>query len=226
MAVCFLIARLVVDAHRDPSRQWDPVTLWQSMGVPAKLGVILAYLACISFPNGFATAGATVVIWADLQWEEVDFRSVVSRIGQVFLRLTGLSLCIGIMCSIGGAFLYLPGVLVFAFLSFAIPVLVIEDTRVLTALRRGIDLASMRVGTLLGLYAVVLLVVIVAVAIWIVFATAELREWASMIRFWPLWPLIVAFFTILTMATIAVVVLLYRDLREQRGELAARNPAA
>jgi hypothetical protein len=65
--------------------------------VPAKLGVFLAYLACISFPNGFATAGATVVIWADLQGEEVDLQSVFSRIGQVFLRLTGLSLCIGIM---------------------------------------------------------------------------------------------------------------------------------
>jgi hypothetical protein len=198
MVICFLIARLVVNAYHDPSKQWDPVTL--------------------------ATAGATVVIWTDLQSEEVDLRSVFSRIGQVFLRLTYLSLCIGIMCSIGGAFLYLPGVLVFAFMSFAIPVLVIEDTKVLTALRRGINLASMRLGALLGLYAVVLLV-IVAVAIGVVFVApiTDLKGWTGTIAFWAL---IVAIFPALMMVTTAVVVHLYRDLREQRGEFAARNPAA
>ena len=224
MIICFLIARFVVNADHDPSKQWDPVTLWHSMGVPAKLGLLLAYLACISFPNGFATAGATVVIWADLQGEEVDLQSVFLRIGQVFLRLTGLSLCIGIMCSIGGAFLYLPGVLVFAFMSFTIPVLVIEDAKVLTALRRGINLASMRFGTLLGLYAVVLLV-LVATAIGVVFVApiADLKGWTGIIAFWAL---IVAILPILMMVTTAVVVHLYRDLREQRGELAARNPAA
>jgi len=222
--ICFLIARLVVNAYHDPSKQWDPVTLWHSMGVPAKLGVLLAYLACISFPNGFATAGATAAIWADLQGEEVGLRSVFSRIGQVFLRLTGLSLCIGIMCSIGGAIFYLPGVLLFAFMSFAIPVLVIDDTEVLTALRRGINLASMRIGALLGLYAVVLLVIIAA-AIGVVFVApiADLKGWTGTIAFWAL---IVAIFPALMMVTTAVVVHLYRDLREQGGELAAGKPAA
>ena len=145
------------------------------------------------------------------------------RVRASFLRLTGLSLCIGIMCSIGGVFPYLPGLLVFAFMSFAIPVLVVEDTKVLTALRRGIDLASMRFGTLLGLYAVVLLV-IVAAAIGVVFVApiADLTGWTGIIAFWAL---IVAIFPILMMVTTAVVVHLYRDLREQRGELAARNLA-
>jgi len=127
------------------------------------------------------------------------------------------------MCSIGGVFPYLPGLLVFAFMSFAIPVLVVEDTKVLTALRRGIDLASMRFGTLLGLYAVVLLV-IVAAAIGVVFVApiADLTGWTGIIAFWAL---IVALFPILVTVTTAAVVHLYRDLREQRGELAARNLA-
>lgn len=224
MVICFLIARFVVNAYHDPTKQWDPVTLWHSMGVPAKLGVLLAYLACISLPNGFATAGATIVVWADLQGEEVDLQSVFSRIGQLFLRLIGLSLCIGIMCSIGGVFLYLPGILVFAFMSFAIPVLVIEDAKVSTALRRDIDLASKRFGALLGLYAVVM-VVIIAAAIGVVFVApiADLKGWTGTVAFWAL---IVAIFPALIMVTTAVVVHLYRDLREQRGEPVARNPAA
>ena len=115
----------------------------------------------------------------------------------------------------------MPGVLGFAFMSFAIPVLVIEDAKVLTALRRGIDLASKRFGALLGLYAVVLLVIVMAV-IGIV-SVAPIEGWMGIIVFWAL---IVVIFPILMMVTTAVVVHLYRDLREQRGELAARNPAA
>jgi hypothetical protein len=225
MVVCFLIARFVVHAYHDPSQQWDPILLWHSLGVPAKLGVLLAYIACVSFPNGFAAAGATIVAWADLEGKEIGLHWVFSRIHQVFLRLTGLSLCIGVLCSIGGAFFYLPGILGFAFMSFAIPVLIIEDATVSTALRKGINLASKRFGALLGLFGLVLLMAVVAV-VGIVFVFSNLNSptgWSGLIAFWGLFLSIVP---VVMMGTTAVVVRLYYDLHEQLGELAATTPAA
>ena len=194
------------------------------MGVLAKLGVLLAYLASISLPSGFATAGAVIVVWGELQGEEVDGRAIFSRIRRVFLRLMVLSLCIGIVCAIGGALFFVPGVLGFSFMSFAIPVLVIEEAKVSTALRRGLDLASTRFGTLLGLYALVLLVVIIAaIGIAVLASTVDLPWWIGITAFWGSF---VALAPVVVAGTTGAVVCLYRDLREQRGELAARKPVA
>ena len=76
-----------------------------------------------------------------------------NRSGSV--RLVVMSLCIGTICTISGLFFFVPGILAFAFLSFAIPVLVIDGAEVSTALGRGARLASTRLGALLSLYAVV-----------------------------------------------------------------------
>jgi hypothetical protein len=222
MAACFLISAFIFRAYHDPSQQFDPVTLWHSMGATAKVGVLFAYLASISLPNGFATAGVAVVVWADLHGEAASLASVFGVIGRVFLRLTILSLCIGILCTIGGAFLYLPGVLAAAFLSFAIPVLVIEDAKVSTALRRGVKLASQRIGALLGLYAIVLFVIVAAlVGMFSVGPIADLPSGVGIIVFWSLF---VSLVPIGVMGISAAVVRLYRDLREQ-GELAASTVA-
>lgn len=219
IAICYLTFAFVYRAHFDPGEKVDPVTLWHSIGVFAKLGVLLGYLVSISLPQGLATAGATAVVWADLQGEGVDLRSVFSRISQVFWRLVVLSLCIGSMSFL---FAILPGVLLFAFVSLAVPVLVVEDAKVSTALRRGISLASTRLGALLGLYAVVLLVIVVAaVGRVYVASTVNYPWWVGMTIFWVTF---VALAPILMMGTTAVVVHIYRDVCDERGELAATEP--
>jgi hypothetical protein len=194
------------------------------MGVLAKLRVLLVYLVSISLPHGLATAGATMVVWADLRSERIDLWSVLSRIGQVLLRLVVLSLCIGSMCVIAGMFFLVPGILAFAFMSFAIPVLVIEDTKVSVALRRGITLASMRLGALLSLYAVVLFLVGVAIVGTIYLASTE--DWPWWVGISAFWVSFVLLASILMMGTTAAVVHLYRDVCEEQRELAAGKSQA
>ena len=220
LSICYMITGFVVRAYHPPDGQTDPLTLWHSMGVLARLGVVFAYLATISLPNGFAMAGASVVVWADLQGEAVRVRFVFSQIVHVLLRLVVLSFCIGGICLIGGMFFLVPGVLGFALLSFAIPVLVIEDTTVSTALRRGFKLSSACPEVLFGLYALVLFIVIVAVVLLFVVVgsvppSADFPWWIGVSVFWVA---LVPLASILVIGTTAVVVELYRGLREQGGE--------
>jgi hypothetical protein len=223
MAICLLITAFIVRVYRDPSEQYDPVTLWHRMGVLPRVGVLLSYLACISLPFSFATAGVTVVSWADLQGEAVDLRSVFSRIGRVLLRLVILSLSIGVMSIIGGMFFLVPGIVVFIFMSFAVPVLVIEDATVSTALRRGTGLASTQLGALLGLYATVLCVtVIVGGGIGYLASTVDYPWWLGITTFWALF---VPLASILIMVATAVIVCLYSDVREKGEEMPARRSA-
>jgi hypothetical protein len=190
------------------------------------VGVILAYMASISLPHSFATVGATAVVWADFRGETVDLRSVGASIGRVCLRLIVLSFIIGAIWVFGGIFLLLPGILGFAFMSFVIPVLVIENASVGTALRRGLDLASKRVGALLGLYAIALVVVSAVGVIGLIVADSlasvvTVPWWATVLEFW-----IVVGVTASTliMGITAVVVQFYRDLSEPTGVLIATEP--
>jgi hypothetical protein len=226
MAICFLIFGFVIRAYHEPSPQADPITLWRSLSVLAKVGVLLAYVACISLPHGLATAGAVVVVWSDLQGEAVVLQSVFSRIRKVLPRLLVLSLCVGVMCSLFGMFFFVPGILGFAFLSFAIPVLMIEDTRVSTSLRKGIDLASSRTGAVLGLYAIVLVIIVAGLAILFVGAAlvpsnVDFPWWVIPIAFW----LVFVFMaSALIMGTTTVIVHLYEDLCARTGPIAAIQP--
>jgi hypothetical protein len=107
MPICFLPGAFIGIAYLDRSKIWINPSAMPPMRVLAKLGVLLSTLACTCVPTGFATAGATIVVWADLQGETVDVHSILSRIGHVFLRLTGLCLCIGFTSLIGEVSLFL-----------------------------------------------------------------------------------------------------------------------
>jgi hypothetical protein len=104
VAICYLTIAFIYRAYHAPSEQVDPSVLYDSMGVFAKIGNLVAFLVSISIPFGLATAGITMIVWADLQGEEVDLWSVFSRIRQVLFRLVVLSLCIVAMCAIAGMF--------------------------------------------------------------------------------------------------------------------------
>jgi len=228
LAICFLAVGVVFRAQHGSSPDTDPLMLWRSLGAPAKVGVMLAYLATISLPQGFATAGAVMVVWGDLRGEPVDAGSVARRFREIYLRLIVLSFIIGTICVFGGMFFLAPGLLGFAFLSFAIPLLVIENASVGRALRKGLDLASKVTGTLLGLYAIVLVVVLAVVVIAFVvgdsmFSTLTVPWWLTPIAFWGMVGLTASS---LIMGTTAVVVTLYWDLCQPAGETAAAGQPA
>jgi hypothetical protein len=229
MGTCFLIYGLVLRAFANTHEPTDPVTLWNSLGWLTKLGLVLYYLASISLPPGFAAAGVTSVVWAEAPSVGEKSPTFVPGIRPVFLRLVAVSLCIGAACAMTSMFFLVPGILAFAILSFVIPVLVIENTTIGNAVRRGFDLAWARVGALVGLYAVV---TVIAIGITIVAAipilgitlipsTMDVPWWVLPITFLSSFTVLAS---ILMMASTTVVVHLYRDVREARGEFALSAP--
>jgi hypothetical protein len=111
----------------------------------------------------------------------------------------------------------MPGILAIAFMAFAIPVLVIEGTGVPTALRRGIRLASTRLGPLLSLYAVVLLVP--GVAFFAAIYVAARIDWPWSVSIITFWVSFVVLASSLIMAASTVVGQLYWDVCEHQKEL-------
>jgi hypothetical protein len=129
----------------------DPITLWHAMSFPAKLSILVGFVALASVSYGLAFAGISLLVYGDLRGERVLLASTVGRVVRSFLPLIVLSFLIGCGVFFGSLLLYLPGLIVQMLTAFAIPVMLLEEAGIKTSLRRSKRLASDRIGILLGL---------------------------------------------------------------------------
>jgi hypothetical protein len=215
LAIVFLSISTFLHAHPEMTDQRDLVTISNTMPWPTRIAMLAAFFATISVPAGLATGGASFVVWADLTGNEVALKSLFSRIGQFLVRVLFLSLFIGLLNAIGTILLILPGIVVLPLASFVIPSLVIEDSKALSALRRGVKLAGKEFGALVLLYGLGAIVLLLAGFgfVTVISSAGDHSWWVSPLTFWVSY---VVFASLVMMAKTVVVVLLYRDAREKQ----------
>jgi len=221
VGICFTLIGAVYRATHDPAIQISPLDLWQALGPLDKFGIDAAFLISVVVPRDLATAGVAMKVWAKLHGEPMDWPLFLSRFGRVLPRLLVLSLALGLVCSLAGFLFILPGIVLAVFTSFAIPVLVIQDTTISSALRTGFTLAKTQFGRLLLLWVITVLLgcagllgMIGAMALapaW----SDSLPRWMTGAAFW-VGISIVASLCILIRATVTTH--LYQDAVARRGE--------
>lgn len=227
LAVCWLSFAFWLHAHRAAESVGDPSDLWDSLGALGKLGADAAIISSIFVPRDLATAGVTMVVWADLQGEQVSPRQFVSRMGGMLPRLLILSLAIGIACLVAGVFLAVPGILFAALTALVIPVLATANTKAWVALRTGMKLSFREFWALLALSIVVAIVsLLLLFACGAVLASlgsnSDLPWWAGLTT---AWAMLVGLFPLAMMGSSAVTTLLYRDGVQKQSGSAAMEPA-
>ena len=110
----------------------------------------------------------------------------------------------------------LPGVLIYGLFSFSIPVLVIEDTRVGIAIRRGMKLGSKHVGTILGIFFGAAVFALLALFITIALAASGDFTWAE--QMCVMWGSIILTFSFVMMTVATMVTEFYRVVKEQEAQ--------
>ena len=204
-----------------PGVVYDPVAMWQEMSIAAKCGVIIAYIATASIPRGLSTAGVTLLAYRDyLELEE----SVWATLKPIRVRLFSvviLSFLIGCATVLGLPFI-LPAMLVEMLTIFAVPVLLLERCGIAAALRRSVQLAWQRMGTILTLLLSLMIVVIVGEVFLIAFLRAtDFGESSLFVTFWGVLaiaaPLLVSVYG-------TFVTVLYYDILVSHSEVLSPTP--
>jgi hypothetical protein len=223
LAVCWLSYAFGIHAHQAAESMGNPISLWDSLGVLGKIGVYAAFVSSVFLPRDLATAGVTMVVWADLQGDQVSLRQLVSRMGGIFPRLLILSLAIGVACLIAGIFLAVPGIVLSALTALVIPVLATADTKVRTALKTGLKLSFREFWPLFMLslaFAMVSFLMLLAFGAVLVNlgSNSDLPWWAGPTS---AWAMLVGLFPFAMVGSAAVTTLLYKDgIQKQSGPAA------
>lgn len=218
VALCYMAIGSFHHMREQTGEHADPLTLWQSMGGWEKLGVFAAFVVTTALPYGLAVGGLTAVVWKDFETGAASLRDAFAAIGRHFGRLVLLSLGLGAFSEIGSV-IVIPTVLVIVFCAFAIPVLIIEGTGALRAVRRSFVLSGKRIGSILGLrfatFLFVLLMWIVVSALSRALPDTELQWWVIPLGFWAI---LVLFASLAYMIEATVVTQIYIDIQLQEDE--------
>jgi hypothetical protein len=219
LLVLFLAVAAAVLRPYAPPEGWNAVELWRSLTMAAKLGVLLAYIACVSVPWSLASGGVSVLVYEDCRAREVSARSALDRLRRRLPSLLALSFVVGGPGLFGWFVMVVPGFAVFMFAAFSVPAMMNEEVGVLRALQRSSSLVGDRIGTVAALVAASAGVALVT---WVPFDFLVLPLVAGRIANAAMtW----VFIALLAPALIVVygtfVTVLYCDIRRQRGELPA-----
>jgi hypothetical protein len=132
----------------------DPVALYHSMGVAAKVGVFASFLFCAGAVQGVAASGMALITWEDCEGRPVTAAELGAATGRRLLTLLVLGFIIVAGTFIGTTFFILPGLIIAALTSFAIPAATVENLGPLAALKRGYHLRRGRTLQLIGILAI------------------------------------------------------------------------
>lgn len=221
LASIFVVINVVVRHTHPASGNIDPAAAWRGMSILAKFGVIIGFVACASMPHGLAMGSVSSLAYEDYCGRESSLGSALKRVMGRLLSLVALSFLVGCGAVFGTFLFLLPGLMITMLTVFAIPVMLLEEAGVATALRRSMCLAWDRIGTVLGLLLSFALVFMVVEGIFsLLIGTLNLEGTAAAGTMWA--------FLVLGLATLVcvygtAVTVLYYDIRVSRGELQAPN---
>jgi hypothetical protein len=199
----------------------DPVTLWRDFSFPAKIGVILIFVASASIPYGLAFAGVSLTVYDDYRGEESSLGSVLKRVMRRWLAVVVASFLVG--CGgVFGSFMLIPGVIFTMLTVFTVPVLLLEEAGVGSALRRSMRLALDRAGSVLGLMLTFGMVVYLVVISYFGLVQALNLDDETMV--WAFRGLLGVAVPMMMCLYCTMLAILYCDIRVSRGELGAGSP--
>jgi len=188
-----------------------------SLTLGVRLLLLLAFVAGQCLPADLSTAGVSYLVWAALHGEEVRLGLIWPRLAGILVRLVILSLSIAILGFAGSLFI-LPGIAIFLFTSFVVPVVAIENAGISTALRVGVRYAK---SQFVPLFLLLILIGIAAIvfAVGVVFVVTSLADYPWWVGVSGLWAYFTVLASLLMMTRSTIVTVLYKDSREK-----AENP--
>lgn len=222
LLVSVLIIINIVVRHMHPvGAPIDPTAMWRGMSFLRKLGVIILFVASASVPYGLAMGGTSLLAYEDYRGGGDSLGGVLKRVMRRTPSLVVLSFLVGCGTFLGSLFFVLPGMLVPMFTAFAIPVILLEDAGVETALRRSMRLAWSRIGTVLVLQLILGMAgMVVSFFFSLLIGATNLEGMAAAVTMWAFLGLSMA---VLVCVYGTVVAILYHDIGVSRGELQPRN---
>lgn len=123
-----------------PRVRVDPTTGEARVGAAALIGQLGAGAGTLvigAVVGGVLTGMLTVVITEDVLGRRVELSAVWRRVRRRVGRLIGLSLIAGVVPTLALGLLVVPGVWLWGGWAVAVPVLIVEDRRVVASLRRS-----------------------------------------------------------------------------------------
>lgn len=198
---------------------FDPAAAWHAMSFLAKFRVLIGFVAGASIPYGLAFAGVSLLVYDDYRGQESSLGTVLKRVMGRLLPVAALSFLVGCGSLFGAFFFLIPGLIVAMLTPFAVPVLLLEETGIVTALRRSMHLAGSRIGTVLGLMLTLAIVWNLVVGIyfwWIRTLSLEGMAFAEAI-----WALLAVPLPMVMCVYCTTLTILYYDIRVSLGELQA-----
>jgi hypothetical protein len=215
VALCYLLVGAFLRARQSTNEGVDAATMWQSMGAWQKLLIFSAFVVTTALPYGLAVAGVSALVWKDSETGNARLRDAFSAVCRHFGRLVLLSVGIGVVGELG-AVVVIPPMLVLVFCAFAIPILIIEGTGPLKAVRRSFSLSGQKIVAILGLRLTVFLVLILMLIVLFVvispLSDAGLPWWGTGIAFWAI---VASFASFAQMVEGTFITQLYIDIQER-----------
>jgi len=225
VVVTIFITINVIVRHTHPAATpFDPAAFWRGMSFVSKLGVFVGFAALTQLPLGFAIGGISLVVYQDCCGRKMSLANALKELMRRSLPLAVLCMVIGCAAVFGAVFV-VPAIAVGLLTVFAVPVMLLEETGIMQALRRSVSLAWQHIGTVL---VTVFLFGASLIVMWIFFAVIttsilRLEDMSGAVAFWLLFgvgmPILVCVYgTALT--------ILYHDACASSGEKQAVSPAA
>ena len=214
VAISIVINVAVRHAH-PAAAPLDPVVIWREMSFLAKLGVFVGFAALAKLPLGFAIGGISLLVNQDCCERKGSLGGTLRELMRRSLPLVILCMVIG-CAAIFGAVFVLPGIAVALLTVFAVPVMLLEETGIMTALHRSIKLAWEHIGTVIVMVSAFAASLIV---MWVIFAalTISVLQLEDMSATVAMWMFLGLGMPILVCVYGTALTILYRDARVGRG---------
>jgi hypothetical protein len=173
LGVTVIVAMSLYMLSGSPPGQWDPVSLWKSMGEGKKFAAIFGLILALWTPVLLGARAACRITTAQLANQELALPAIVVDMLRFLPSALVYALVIGVPVMMGSSCFFIPGLLVASLFTLVVPVSVNEPVGIFPALRRNFSLVRNVFG---GLFLITFLCAVVIGGV-IALRVASIDRW-------------------------------------------------
>jgi hypothetical protein len=173
LGVTVIVAMSLYMLSGSPPGQWDPVSLWKSMGEGKKFAAIFGLILALWTPVLLGARAVCRITSAQLANQELALSAIVVDMLRFLPSALVYALVIGLPVMMGSSCFFIPGLLVASLFTLVVPVSVNEPVGIFPALRRNFSLVRNVFG---GLFLITFLCAVVIGGV-IALRVASIDRW-------------------------------------------------
>jgi hypothetical protein len=173
LGVNVIVAMSLYMLSGSPAGQWDPVSLWKSMGEGKKFAAIFGLILALWTPVLLGARAVCRITTAQLANQELALPAIVVDMLRFLPSALVYALVIGVPVMMGSSCFFIPGLLIASLFTLVVPVSVNEPVGIFPALRRNFSLVRNVFG---GLFLITFLCAVVIGGV-IALRVASIDRW-------------------------------------------------